>query len=121
MRVRLLGMAVNAEGVETSEQLAALRAEGCAEIQGYLFSKPIPLADIAELLQRLGNSTLSAVGQLPWDPLQAREPDATVNLAGHLPEEAADVAEPAAFMAAVVAAGFGRGAPAAVADAIALG
>jgi diguanylate cyclase (GGDEF)-like protein len=60
---RSLGMAVNAEGVETQEQLAALRAEGCAEIQGYLFSRPVPNDDIAGLLQRLGNSTLPAGDQ----------------------------------------------------------
>jgi EAL domain-containing protein (putative c-di-GMP-specific phosphodiesterase class I) len=33
-----LGIATTAEGVETSEQLARLRAEGCTEVQGYLFS-----------------------------------------------------------------------------------
>ena len=37
---RSLGMSVNAEGVETEAQLAALRAEGCGELQGYLFSEP---------------------------------------------------------------------------------
>ena len=47
---RSLGMAVNAEGVETREQLAALRAEGCGEVQGYLFSKPRPSADIPAFL-----------------------------------------------------------------------
>jgi diguanylate cyclase (GGDEF)-like protein len=45
-----LGISTNAEGVETKEQLARLRAEGCAEIQGYLLSPPIPSNKIAELL-----------------------------------------------------------------------
>ena len=49
---RSLGMAVNAEGVETREQLAALRAEGCGEVQGYLFSKPRPGSEIPALLVR---------------------------------------------------------------------
>ena len=51
---RALGMAVNAEGVETAEQFAALRAEGCGEVQGYLFSKPLPAAEIPALLRRRG-------------------------------------------------------------------
>lgn len=34
---------VMAEGVETAEQLAYLKAHGCAEVQGYYFSKPLPV------------------------------------------------------------------------------
>ncbi|WP_077306681.1 putative bifunctional diguanylate cyclase/phosphodiesterase [Terribacillus halophilus] len=34
-----------AEGVETEEQLQKLRLLGCTEVQGYLFSKPLPQAD----------------------------------------------------------------------------
>jgi EAL domain-containing protein (putative c-di-GMP-specific phosphodiesterase class I) len=49
---RSLGMAVNAEGVETEEQLVALRAEGCGEVQGYLFSKARPATEIPDLLAR---------------------------------------------------------------------
>ncbi|MGA8117207.1 MAG: bifunctional diguanylate cyclase/phosphodiesterase [Actinocatenispora sp.] len=37
-----LGMLVVAEGVETEEQLTALRAAGCGFAQGYLFSRPVP-------------------------------------------------------------------------------
>ncbi len=47
---RSLGMAVNAEGVETAAQLAALRAEGCGEVQGYLFSRPRPAAEVPAML-----------------------------------------------------------------------
>jgi EAL domain-containing protein (putative c-di-GMP-specific phosphodiesterase class I) len=32
-----------AEGVETSEQLELLRLLGCNEVQGYYFSKPLPV------------------------------------------------------------------------------
>ena len=38
---RSLRMVTTAEGVETRDQLAQLRHEGCTEVQGYLFSRPI--------------------------------------------------------------------------------
>ncbi|MDB5699471.1 MAG: diguanylate phosphodiesterase [Alphaproteobacteria bacterium] len=41
---RGLGMPVVAEGVETQEQLEALRLEGCDQAQGYLISRPNPIA-----------------------------------------------------------------------------
>lgn len=47
---RSLGMTINAEGVETSDQLAALQAEGCGELQGFLFSQPEPAEKVAKLL-----------------------------------------------------------------------
>jgi EAL domain-containing protein (putative c-di-GMP-specific phosphodiesterase class I) len=40
-----LGMGVIAEGVEQPAQHAVLRDMGCREFQGYLFGKPMPLAD----------------------------------------------------------------------------
>jgi diguanylate cyclase (GGDEF)-like protein/PAS domain S-box-containing protein len=48
---RNLGIAATVEGVETKEQLDLLRAEGCTEVQGYLFSTPQPINRVAELLQ----------------------------------------------------------------------
>ncbi len=44
---RILKMTVIAEGVETEAQLALLREHSCDEIQGYLFSKPLPAAALA--------------------------------------------------------------------------
>lgn len=47
-----LGMTTTAEGVETEEQLKILRAEGCTEMQGYLFSPARPAAEIERLFLR---------------------------------------------------------------------
>ena len=41
-----LGIAVIAEGVETRDQLEALRGWGCQEIQGYYFAKPLAVEDV---------------------------------------------------------------------------
>jgi diguanylate cyclase (GGDEF)-like protein len=48
-----LGMITTAEGVETEEQLDILRAEGCMQAQGYLFSRPKPAAEIPFMLRHL--------------------------------------------------------------------
>ncbi|MHB1585780.1 MAG: EAL domain-containing protein [Acidiferrobacteraceae bacterium] len=46
-----LGMRVIAEGVETEGQLRLLAAEGCDDIQGYFFSRPVPASEILHLLR----------------------------------------------------------------------
>jgi EAL domain-containing protein (putative c-di-GMP-specific phosphodiesterase class I) len=46
-----LGVIITAEGVETEAELSCLRAEGCHEGQGYLFSRARPHAEIVSLLQ----------------------------------------------------------------------
>jgi predicted signal transduction protein with EAL and GGDEF domain len=48
-----LGMITTAEGVETEQQLEILRAEGCVQVQGYLFSRPKPIAEIPAMLREL--------------------------------------------------------------------
>ena len=45
-----LELEVVAEGVETEEQLSLLRAEGCDEVQGYHFGKPMPAEDFIALV-----------------------------------------------------------------------
>jgi EAL domain-containing protein (putative c-di-GMP-specific phosphodiesterase class I) len=40
-----------AEGVDNAEQEAFLRSHACDEMQGFLFSKPLPAADLAHLLK----------------------------------------------------------------------
>ena len=47
-------MTTTAEGVETEEQLQILRAEGCTQVQGYLFSPPQPASEIPRLIERFG-------------------------------------------------------------------
>lgn len=45
-----LNMRTVAEGVETPEHLAKVRASGCTQAQGYLFSRPVPAADIVRVI-----------------------------------------------------------------------
>jgi predicted signal transduction protein with EAL and GGDEF domain len=47
---RALGLTVTAEGVETKEQHRFLQALGCHQLQGFLFSKPVPRAEIDRML-----------------------------------------------------------------------
>jgi len=49
---RALDKKILAEGVETAEQLAVLRANGCHQMQGFLFSRPLPPDDVTELLRQ---------------------------------------------------------------------
>jgi diguanylate cyclase (GGDEF)-like protein/PAS domain S-box-containing protein len=48
---RNLNLDVIAEGVETEAQRTRLAAEGCTEMQGFLFSRPLPAEDFVELLR----------------------------------------------------------------------
>jgi diguanylate cyclase (GGDEF)-like protein/PAS domain S-box-containing protein len=48
---RALKLHIVAEGVETRDQLAFLRMQGCAAYQGYLFSKPVPANQLQHLLR----------------------------------------------------------------------
>jgi diguanylate cyclase (GGDEF)-like protein len=46
-----LGLTVVAEGVETPEQLAYLRANRCDQVQGYFFSRPLPPEECVGLMR----------------------------------------------------------------------
>jgi EAL domain-containing protein (putative c-di-GMP-specific phosphodiesterase class I)/PleD family two-component response regulator len=51
---RSLGLRVVAEGVETIAQAEFLDREGACELQGFLFSRPIPAADLDQMMARVG-------------------------------------------------------------------
>lgn len=57
-----LRLNVIAEGVETEEQLTFLCKQGCNEIQGYLFSPPLPAEELANLL--LAEKEGTGIGKL---------------------------------------------------------
>ena len=67
-----LGLRVVAEGVETQQQLTYLRNYSCDEMQGYLFSQPVPAAAVPALLE-----------QQHWNPGLASDYSSTA-LAKHL-------------------------------------
>jgi len=59
---RALNMGVTAEGVETEEQAAMVRTAGCDQIQGWLYYKAMPAAEIDKLLEEKAKQ---AINQAP--------------------------------------------------------
>jgi diguanylate cyclase (GGDEF)-like protein/PAS domain S-box-containing protein len=57
---RSLNITTTAEGVETMDQLDWLRAEGCNEVQGFLFSAAKPAAEVEQLLLKFGRCASQA-------------------------------------------------------------
>ena len=57
---RALGLSVIAEGVETAAQQQRLLAAGCPDMQGYLFSKAVPAAEIDRLWAEPRRAILAA-------------------------------------------------------------
>lgn len=57
-----MDLTVTAEGVETEEQLTLLRQYSCDEIQGYLFSRPVPPDKATLLLQAKSHSDIKFAG-----------------------------------------------------------
>jgi diguanylate cyclase (GGDEF)-like protein/PAS domain S-box-containing protein len=57
---RSLNITTTAEGVETIDQLDWLRAEGCNEVQGFLFSAARPAAEVERLLSKFGRRASQA-------------------------------------------------------------
>jgi EAL domain-containing protein (putative c-di-GMP-specific phosphodiesterase class I) len=57
---RSFGITTTAEGVEAQDQLDQMRAEGCGEVQGYFYSKPMPASQIGHLLSTFKKGTQAA-------------------------------------------------------------
>jgi EAL domain-containing protein (putative c-di-GMP-specific phosphodiesterase class I) len=55
---RALSLSTVAEGVETVQQLAALREMGCYAVQGFYLSPPVPAADFASIAARHADAAL---------------------------------------------------------------
>ena len=60
MLAHSLGLAVTAEGVETDDQLAAVRGEGCDAVQGHYTGSPVPVASFREQVGIPGRQRVSA-------------------------------------------------------------
>jgi diguanylate cyclase (GGDEF)-like protein len=63
-RGRQLGTAITAEGVETPNQFDCVRQEGCTEVQGFLYSKPLTATDAATFVRSCGLLQLGEPGRL---------------------------------------------------------
>ena len=70
--VESFGMTTTAEGVETEEQLRRLRAEGCTEVQGYLFSPPVPVKKLAGVMRKIGRDLKAGVSCSAFRRLRGR-------------------------------------------------
>jgi len=55
-----LNMVSTAEGVETQQQLEALQAIGCTEMQGYLFSRAVPAKEVGQFFAERATRTVGA-------------------------------------------------------------
>jgi len=62
-----LGMTTTAEGVERHDQLEQLRLEGCGEVQGFLYSKALPVHELTDL-RMPSHGVRGALGHLPPPP-----------------------------------------------------
>ena len=78
-----LGVQLVAEGVETASQLLFLKHNGCDIIQGFYYSKPLPVAEFEALLQAHGTANLKEeLNQILTNCAASSEPD---TLYSHMP------------------------------------
>jgi diguanylate cyclase (GGDEF)-like protein len=57
---KTLEMTTTAEGVETAEQFEILKSLGCSEAQGYYLSRPVPVAQLPDLIARWSRKPMAA-------------------------------------------------------------
>ena len=78
-----LGVQLVAEGVETASQLLFLKHNGCDIIQGFYYSKPLPVAEFEALLQAHGTANLKEeLNQMLTNCAASSDPD---TLYSHMP------------------------------------
>ena len=70
-----IGLTVIAEGVETQAQASYLRTLHCDQIQGYYFSRPLPVAEVTKLLHSAARLDLPVSEQKPTVLLVDDEPN----------------------------------------------
>ena len=68
---KTMSLKVTAEGVETCEELRFLDAHSCGEVQGFLFSKPVPVEQVPALIARLAKAPDGAITRKRSDRSQA--------------------------------------------------
>jgi EAL domain-containing protein (putative c-di-GMP-specific phosphodiesterase class I) len=74
---RSLNLTITAEGVETPEQLAVLDSYACTEVQGFLFSRPVPVDEASALARnavslRRVEPEADLLSRFPWKNPQVR-------------------------------------------------
>jgi EAL domain-containing protein (putative c-di-GMP-specific phosphodiesterase class I) len=62
---RALGLTIIAEGVETIDQEDFLREHACDEVQGYLFSRPVPADEIPAFVRAMGGPRTAPTSLAP--------------------------------------------------------
>ena len=72
-------MATTAEGVETREQLALVEQIGCTEVQGFLFSRPVPGGEVLQACAALNQAMVTRA--FAPAPGRKRQADARLDVA----------------------------------------
>jgi diguanylate cyclase (GGDEF)-like protein len=84
---RSLNLKVIAEGVETREQSDFLRVNGCDEVQGYFYGRPMPGGDLMALMRQGSEARHMSMGALPGD-----KEDASIEMPNKLCNSSPDIA-----------------------------
>jgi len=71
--VHMLGMPLIAEGVETQEQVLALKNMGCTYVQGYYYYRPIPVPELEKILEQGEQVSYEGIGLKHVEQFHIRE------------------------------------------------